>query len=431
MIERYTREEMAKVWEEKNKLKKWLEVEILVCEAYNKMGLLSDEGLKKIKEGASFSLEEVKEREKITRHDVAAFVDVVTKNLGDEGRFIHLGLTSSDILDTAFSLQLLEASDIILRDIKELMDVLKKKAFEYKDLVVMGRTHGVHAEPVTLGMKMALWYDEMRRNKERMERAREEVRVGKISGAVGTYAHIDPFIENYVCEKLGLKPCRVSSQIIQRDIHAYYMATLAVIAGTIEKIALEVRNLQRTEVLEVEEPFSKGQKGSSAMPHKRNPILSENLCGLSRVVRGNLIGALENIALWHERDISHSSVERVIFPDSTILIDFMLNRLKGILENLRVNKDKIERNLWLTKGLFFSQKLLTELVKKGLQRDQAYRMVQEVAMRCWDEDLDFREEVLKSGEIKKIIPEEELKKLFDLSTFTKHIDYIFQRVFSE
>ncbi len=429
MIERYTRKEMARIWDEKNKMEKWLKIEILVCEAYKELGLIREDELKAIKEKAKFTVKEVKERENITRHDVAAFVDVISKDLGEVGRFIHLGLTSSDLLDTAFSLQLMEASDIIISDIKDFMDVLKEKAYLYKDTLMMGRTHGVHAEPITFGFKVALWYDEMKRNLKRMERARDEVRVGKISGAVGNYAHLDPFIEEYVCKKLGLRPCSISSQIIQRDIYAYYLQTLALIASTIEKIALEIRHLQRTEVLEVEEPFGKGQKGSSAMPHKKNPILSENVCGLARVVRSNVIAALENVALWHERDISHSSVERVIFPDSTILVDFMLKRIEGVIRGLKVNERRMKENIWLTKGLFFSQRLLTELVKKGLTRDRAYRMVQEIAMRCWEQGLDFEQEVRKNNEIKNIMGKD-LDNIFDLSIFTKYIDFIFHRVFN-
>ncbi len=431
MIERYTRDVMKRVWSEEEKMKRWLRIEILVCEAYNKMGIVPDEDLKAIKDKAGFTVEEVKKRERITRHDVAAFVDVVQSRLGKEGRFIHLGLTSSDLLDTTLSLQLVEASDILIQDLEELLAAIREKAMEHKYTVMMGRTHGVHAEPITFGLKMAIWYDETRRNLERMKLAREEVRFGKISGAVGTYAHTDPFVEEYVCEKLGLKPARVSSQIIQRDIYAFYMEILALIASSLEKFATEIRHLQRTEVLEAEEPFGKGQKGSSAMPHKKNPILSENVCGLARLIRSYAMPALENVPLWHERDISHSSVERVVMPDATIALDFATNRLTGIIKGLRINKENMEKNIWITRGLFFSQKLMTELIKRGLQRDEAYRIVQGVAMKCWENKTPFEEEVRKNERINGLIKEDELNSIFDLSTFFRHVDHIYRRVFEE
>ncbi len=428
MIERYTRERIKKIWEEENKMKKWLEIEILVCEAYNRMGLISDRELSVIKEKASFTVEEVKEREKTTRHDVAAFVDVVQSRLGKEGRFIHLGLTSSDLLDTTLSLQLVEASDVLLEDMDELLSAIKEKALEHKYTPMMGRTHGVHAEPITFGLKMALWYDEMMRNRKRLEFAREEVRVGKISGAVGTYAHVDPFVEEYVCKRLGLKPARVSSQIIQRDVYAFFMEVLSLIASSLEKFGVEIRHLQRTEVLEVEEPFREGQKGSSAMPHKKNPVLSENVCGLARLIRSYSIPALENVVLWHERDISHSSVERIIMPDATIALDFALSRFTSIVKGMRIRKENMERNIWLTNGLFFSQRLLTELIKAGMTRDEAYREVQEVAMKCWEEGTSFEEEVKKRKKIVEVLGEG-INEVFDMEVFFKRLDTIFNRVF--
>lgn len=429
MISRYTRPEMAKLWSLKNKYQKWLEIEILVCEAWAEKGVIPKEALAKIKEKASFSVERIAEIETQVKHDVIAFISNVEENIGPEGRYLHLGLTSSDILDTANAVLLKEAMEIILEDVEEVMSILREQAFAYKDTPIIGRSHGVHAEPITFGLKLALWYEEMRRNKKRLEQAKEDIRYGKISGAVGTFAHLEPEIEEYVCPKLGLKPAPITNQIIQRDRYAHYFTALAILAGTIEKIALEIRHLQRTEVLEVEEPFTKGQKGSSAMPHKRNPIQCENLCGLARLVRTNAIAALENIALWHERDISHSSVERVIMPDSTILSDFMLHRLKKILANMEVYPERMLKNIYLTKGLIFSQALLLALVKKGLPRQKAYEMIQDCAMRVWQGEQNLKTQVLSHKEIKVYLTLAEIEKIFDLKYCLRHVDKIFARIF--
>lgn len=429
MISRYTRPEMAKLWSLKNKYQKWLEIEILVCEAWAEKGVIPKEALAKIKEKASFSVERIAEIETQVKHDVIAFISNVEENIGPEGRYLHLGLTSSDILDTANAVLLKEAMEIILEDVEEVMSILREQAFAYKDTPMIGRSHGVHAEPITFGLKLALWYEEMRRNKKRLQQAKEDISYGKISGAVGTFAHLEPEIEEYVCPKLGLKPAPITNQIIQRDRYAHYFTALAILAGTIEKIALEIRHLQRTEVLEVEEPFTKGQKGSSAMPHKRNPIQCENLCGLARLVRTNAIAALENIALWHERDISHSSVERVIMPDSTILSDFMLHRLKKILANMEVYPERMLKNIYLTKGLFFSQALLLALVKKGLPRQKAYEMIQDCAMRVWQGEQDLKTQVLSHKEIKVYLTPAEIEKIFDLKYCLRHVDKIFARIF--
>ena len=429
MISRYTRPEMAKLWSLKNKYQKWLEIEILVCEAWAEKGVIPKEALAKIKEKASFSVERIAEIETQVKHDVIAFISNVEENIGPEGRYLHLGLTSSDILDTANAVLLKEAMEIILEDVEEVMSILREQAFAYKDTPMIGRSHGVHAEPITFGLKLVLWYEEMRRNKKRLQQAKEDISYGKISGAVGTFAHLEPEIEEYVCPKLGLKPAPITNQIIQRDRYAHYFTALAILAGTIEKIALEIRHLQRTEVLEVEEPFTKGQKGSSAMPHKRNPIQCENLCGLARLVRTNAIAALENIALWHERDISHSSVERVIMPDSTILSDFMLHRLKKILANMEVYPERMLKNIYLTKGLIFSQALLLALVKKGLPRQKAYEMIQDCAMRVWQGEQDLKTQVLSHKEIKVYLTPAEIEKIFDLKYCLRHVDKIFARIF--
>ena len=429
MISRYTRPEMAKLWSLKNKYQKWLEIEILVCEAWAEKGVIPKEALAKIKEKASFSVERIAEIETQVKHDVIAFISNVEENIGPEGRYLHLGLTSSDILDTANAVLLKEAMEIILEDVEEVMSILREQAFAYKDTPMIGRSHGVHAEPITFGLKLALWYEEMRRNKKRLQQAKEDISYGKISGAVGTFAHLEPEIEEYVCPKLGLKPAPITNQIIQRDRYAHYFTALAILAGTIEKIALEIRHLQRTEVLEVEEPFTKGQKGSSAMPHKRNPIQCENLCGLARLVRSNTLAALENIALWHERDISHSSVERVIMPDSTILSDFMLHRLKKILANMQVYPERMLKNIYLTKGLIFSQGLLLALVKKGLPRQKAYEMIQDCAMRVWQGEQDLKTQILSHKEIKVYLTPAEIEKIFDLKYCLRHVDKIFARIF--
>ncbi|MDL1955856.1 MAG: adenylosuccinate lyase [Candidatus Desulfofervidus auxilii] len=429
MIPRYTLPEMGKIWTLENKFKKWLEIEILVCEAWAKKGVIPQEALKKIKEKAKFSVKRILEIEETVKHDVIAFITNLEEEIGKEGHYLHLGLTSSDILDTTNAVLLKEATELILEKIKEILLVLKEQAWRYKDTVMIGRSHGVHAEPITFGLKLALWYAEMRRNEKRLKEALEDISYGKISGAVGTFAYLEPEIEAYVCEKLGLKPAPISNQIIQRDRYAHYFTTLAILAGTIEKIALEIRHLQRTEVLEVEEPFGKGQKGSSAMPHKRNPIQCENLCGLARLVRTNAMAALENIALWHERDISHSSVERIIMPDSTILIHFMLHRLKNIIANMHVYPEKMKQNLEITRGLIFSQGILLALVKKGLSRQKAYEMVQNCAMQVWRGEGNLKEAILSSKEIMNYLTQEEIEEIFDLNRHLRHVNNIFARVF--
>jgi len=422
---------MAQLWSLENKYRKWLEVELAVCEVRAERGEIPEEDWKNIREKANFDVGRIDEIEMETKHDVIAFLTNVAEYVGPSSRFIHEGLTSSDVLDTAFALLLVEASDILLADIDRLMSVLKKQAFRWKDQVMIGRSHGVHAEPVTLGLKFALWYEEMKRNRQRLNRARETVRVGKISGAVGTYANIDPEIETAVCKKLGLEPDPISTQIVQRDRHAEYFTTLAVIGCTVEKIAVEIRHLQRTEVREAEEFFAPGQKGSSAMPHKRNPIGCENLSGLARVLRANAIAAMENVALWHERDISHSSVERIIAPDSTTLLNYMLNRLTSILEKLTIYPENMERNLNITGGLFFSQRVMLSLTKKGLTREDAYRIVQRNAMKVWQEGGTLRDRLASDPDITRYLSTHELDELFDLSYYTRHVNTIFERVFND
>jgi adenylosuccinate lyase len=429
MIERYTRPEMATLWSQENKYRKWLDVETWACEAMAALGMIPQESVTIIKEKAAFNAGRIDKIEKITKHDVVAFLTCVGENVGPEARFIHMGLTSSDVLDTAMAILLKEAADIIIADIERLMAVLKRRALEHKYTVMIGRSHGVHAEPITLGLKIAIWYDEMRRNLTRMHRAREVIAYGAISGAMGTFANVPPEVETYVCRKAGLKPAPVSSQIVQRDRYAEYFSTLAVVAATMEKIALEIRHLQRTEVREAEEYFSSGQKGSSAMPHKRNPIGAENICGLARVVRVNALAALENVTLWHERDMSHSSVERIIAPDSTTLVNYMLNRLTTIMDRLVVYPEAMIRNLELTHGLIYSQQLLLALARKGASREDAYRVVQKAAMRVWEGKGDFKQLLIADGEIACWLLPEEIETIFDLNYHLKYVDYIFDRVF--
>ena len=431
MIERYSREEMKKIWSEENKFKKWLQVEIAACEAWNKLGAIPDDSLATIKEKANFNIKRINEIEREVKHDVIAFLTSVAEFVGNDARFIHKGLTSSDVLDTAYNLLLKEAGELLISDLENLKEVLKDKAYKYKMTPMMGRSHGIHAEPVTFGLKMALWYDETKRNINRLKRAVDIIGVGKVSGAVGTFANISPEIEEYVCEKLGLKPAPVSTQIVQRDRHAEFFTTLAVIASSFEKFAVEVRHLQRTEVLEAEEYFSKGQKGSSAMPHKRNPVLSENVTGLARLVRSYSVAAMENVALWHERDISHSSVERVIGPDATVNLDFLIDRFTGIVRNLIVYEDKMMENIYLTKGLIFSQRVLLALTEKGVSREDAYRLVQRNAMKVWEEKFDFKELLKNDKDISVSLSQSELDEIFDLNYHLKNIDYIFERVFGK
>lgn len=427
MIERYTLPEMGGIWSEKNKLNNWLKIEIAACEAWAKLGKIPPEAVKVIRDKARFKVKRIQEIEAEVRHDVIAFLTNVGEYVGDESKYIHLGMTSSDILDTGLAMQMRDSVDLILEKLNKLKQVVADLAVKYKYTLCIGRTHGVHGEPTTFGLKMALWYNEIERDIMRLQQAREVVAYGAISGAVGNFAHLDPRVEEYVCEKMGLKCCPVSTQIIQRDRHAQLMTTLAVIGSSLEKMATEIRNLQRTEILEVEEPFQKGQKGSSAMPHKRNPMMSERVAGLSRVLRGNALAALENTALWHERDLTHSSVERVIIPDSCILLDYMLQKFIGIIEGLVVYEDNMNRNINKTLGLVFSQQLMLALVGKGMLREEAYKIVQQNAMQSWAEKLDFKKLVLQDKTIMDLMTVEEIDRMFDYGNYTANVDYIFQR----
>ena len=431
MIDRYSLPAMKNIWEEENKYKTWLKIELLVCEALFESGEMDKNAIENIRSNARYSIDRIQEIEKVTRHDVLAFTTAVGENLGEYSRYFHQGLTSSDILDTSLALMLKQSAEIIIEDIENLIKVLKEKALEHKYTLMVGRTHGVHAEPITFGFKMALWFSEMQRNLERMKRAQEEISYGKISGAVGTFVHIDLHVEEYVCAKLNLKPAKISNQIIQRDRHAYYSSNLAVIASSLEKFATEIRGLQRTEVYEAEENFSAGQKGSSAMPHKRNPIICERICGLSRVVRANAMTALENVNLWHERDISHSSAERIIFPDSNILIDYMLQKFTSLISNLNVYPEHMKENLKKTRGLIFSQKIMLELAKKGVSREVAYRIVQEVSMRVWQGQAGFKELLLEDPEVSQYLTKSEIEECFDYQNYLRNIDPIFIRVFDQ
>ncbi|MGP8154287.1 MAG: adenylosuccinate lyase [Smithella sp.] len=429
MIPRYSREIMTGIWSQENKYQKWLDVEVSACEAMEKLRKIPKKALKNIKEKVSIDVGRIDEIEKTTKHDVIAFLTSMTEKVGEDGRFIHMGMTSSDVLDTAFAVQLKESAEILLEDIDKLLAVLKKRAFENKNALMIGRSHGIHAEPITFGMKLALWYQEMQRNHRRLLQAKESVSFGKISGAVGTFSFIDPFVEEYVCDKLGLKPAPVSSQIVQRDRHAEFFTTLAIIASSLDKFAQEIRLLQRTEVREAEEYFSPGQKGSSAMPHKRNPVLSENISGLARVVRSYAVAALEDVALWHERDISHSSVERVIGPDATIALDFMLGRFTGLMDKLVVYPERMLANLNMTHGVIFSQMVLLALIEKGTTREDAYAIVQRNAMKSWQEGLEFRDLLEKDSVVTKYLQKKELAAIFNVKNFLKNLDFIFNRVF--
>ncbi len=428
MIDRYTRPEMAKIWSEQNKLHTWLKVEILACEAQAELGEIPKESLARIKEKAHFDLQRVLEIENTVKHDVIAFLTNLAEYVGPESRYIHLGMTSSDLLDTSLSCLMREAGVQLLEKLSRLKKILGKRAVEFKYTVCVGRSHGIHAEPTTFGLKLALWYDEIGRDIRRLEHAIETISVGKISGAVGTFAHISPWVESYVCAKLDLRSAPVSTQIIQRDRHAEYLSVLALIGATLEKIATEIRSLQRTEILEAEEPFTKGQKGSSAMPHKRNPVTCERIAGLARVLRTNALAAMENVALWHERDITHSSVERIILPDSTTLLDYMLHRMIDIIENLTVYPENMLKNLEKTNGLVFSQSLLLALVKKGLIREDAYSLVQNRSMEVWNSGVSFKAAVLKDSGIRQHLSEEEIENCFDLQRNLQHVDFIFKRV---
>jgi adenylosuccinate lyase len=428
MIDRYTLPEMGALWSEQNKFQKWLDVEIAVCEVHAEMGTIPRDALEQIKARAQFSVERINEIEKTTNHDVIAFTTNLAESIGEASRFVHYGLTSSDVVDTANALLLRDAAGILLKKVEQLIEILKRRALEFKNTPQVGRTHGIHAEPTSFGLTFALWFDEMRRNRERLLRAREAVAVGKISGAVGAFAHLDPVVEESVCARLGLKAAPVSTQVIQRDIYAEYLTTLAIIASSLDKFALNVRLWQRTEVREAQERFAKGQKGSSAMPHKRNPIISERICGLARVIRANSIVGLENVALWHERDISHSSAERVVLPDSSIGLDYILQKAIGLIDGLVVYPERMLENLGATKGLVFSGQLLLALTNKGLSRETAYELVQRNAMRVWDEGRDFQELVKADDDIKAQLAVAEIERIFSLDHYLRNVDQIYRRI---
>lgn len=427
MIDRYTLPKMAKIWEDRNRFQKMLDVEIKACEAFAKKGLIPKAALSEIKKRARFDVERINEIEKDTKHDVIAFIMNVSENVGEAAKYIHMGLTSSDVLDTSLSLLIKQAADLLIEDLKRLNIALAKKARRYKNTVCVGRTHGVHAEPTTFGLKFALFFSETQRNIERLKEAKDVISYGKLSGAVGTFANVDPSVEEYVCRKLGLKPAPISTQILQRDRHAQFLTALAIIGSSLEKFATEIRNLQRTEILEAEEYFAEEQKGSSAMPHKRNPVTCERVAGLARVLRANALASMENISLWHERDITHSSVERIIIPDSCILLDYMINTFVDIVSHLLVYPDRMIENLNRTKGLIFSQRALLALIDKGLSRREAYDLVQRCAMRVWRENIDFRTILMEDNEIAQFLTHEEIESCFDLNYYTKNVDKIYKR----
>lgn len=428
MLERYTRPEMGKIWTDQNRYQAWLEVEILADEAWAELGEIPKEDVEKIREKATFDIDRILEIEAQTRHDVVAFTRAVSESLGDESKWVHYGLTSTDVVDTAYGYLMKQANDLIRKDLETFTAIIGEKAKEHKYTVMMGRTHGVHAEPTTFGLKLALWYSEMKRNIERFERAAAGVEAGKISGAVGTFANIPPFVEEYVCNKLGIRPQEISTQVLPRDLHAEYFASMALIATSIEKFATEIRGLQKSETREVEEFFAKGQKGSSAMPHKRNPIGSENMAGLARVIRGHMVTAYENVSLWHERDISHSSAERIIIPDTTILIDYMLNRFGTIVKNLTVFPENMKRNMNATFGLVYSQRVMLKLIDHGMTREQAYDLVQPKTAQAWDEQRDFRPLLEADQTIMSTLSEKDLDDAFDYHHHLKQVDTIFARV---
>ena len=428
MIKRYTLPKMGQIWEDENKFRQMLEVELLVCEALSREGKVPKQALINIKQRAKINIERIQEIENKTRHDIIAFVTQVCENLGQDSRYFHLGLTSNDLLDTTLAKSLKEAAKILIEDVKKLLHSCAKRAREYKQTICVGRNHGIHAEPITFGLKLALFYDEMKRNLKRLEEAQETIGYGKISGAVGTYAHLDPSVEAYVCKKLNLKPASITTQVIPRDRHAQFIIAIALVGASLERFAQEIRHLQRSEVNEALEPFTKTQKGSSAMPHKRNPILCERICGLARILRGNAQAALENVALWHERDISHSSVERVIIPDSTILLDYMLTKVNWIVENMVVYPEKMKENLNKTRGLIFSQRLLLILMGKGISRTQSYDLVQQAASRVWESELNFKDVVAGDTQIAKHLTKKEIEDCFDQRSYLRHVDSIFRRV---
>ena len=428
MIERYSLPKMSSIWQEEFKFKTMLDIEILALEALAKQKKVPLQAVKRIRRKARFNLKQIKKIEEKTQHDVVAFVNNVSQYIGPDAKYFHMGLTSSDVLDTTLGVQLKAASEILIDDLKILLQVLAKKARQYKDTACIGRTHGVHAEPTTFGLKLALWYDETKRNLVRLQLAQEEISVGKISGAVGTYSNIDPAVEAYICKKLGLKPAKISTQVIQRDIYAVFMARAAIVGASLEKFATEIRHLQRTEVLEAEEPFGKGQKGSSAMPHKRNPVICERICGLARLLRGNALAAMENVALWHERDISHSSVERIIIPDSAICLDYMLNKFIEVLSGLNVYPENMMANLVKTHGLIFSQRVLIALMNKGISRPRAYDLVQRCAMKTWKQGSGFKENLLADSEVPKYLSKKDLDGIFDLNYYLRNVNKIYKNV---
>ena len=428
MISRYARQEMSEIWTEENQFKAWLQVELASCWAWAKLGKIPMEEVDTLYEKASFDLGRIKEIEEQTRHDVVAFTRAVSETLGEEKKWVHFGLTSTDVVDTAWGVRLKQANEILLTDLNRMVEVLAAKAKKFKYTVMMGRTHGIHAEPTTFGLKCALWYAEMKRNLERFEKAAADVEFGKLSGSVGTFANIPPEVEEYTCERLGLTPAPVSTQTLQRDRHAYYLSTIALIGSSLEKMAVEVRHLQRSEVREAEEAFRKGQKGSSSMPHKRNPISSENISGCARVLRGYMVTSFENIPLWHERDISHSSAERIILPDATILLDYMLSRFANVMENLVIFEDNMEANIWKTHGLVFSQRVLNKLIEKGIVREEAYDAVQPLAMQAWEGQKPFKPLVEGDDYISGHLTQDEIDDAFDLKHHTRNVDVIFERV---
>jgi len=427
MIDRYSRPEMKKIWSDENKYDKWLKVELAACEAWTQLGKIPEDDMSKLRV-ATYNMKRLNEILNVTKHDMTAFLKSITESIGPEGRWIHKGLTTSDVWDTATSLQLLEAGNLLNTEIDKMLGILKTKAVEYKKTIMMGRTHGVHAEPITFGLKLALWWDEMRRNRERLENSIKSISFGKLSGPVGTYATVPPEVEDKVCTYLGLKPAPVSNQVLQRDNHAEFITTLALIASSLEKFATEIRGLQRTEIREVEEPFGQGQTGSSSMPHKRNPELSERICGLSRLIRGHALTSLENIALWGERDISHSSAERIIFPDTCLALDYMISIFIRILEGMTVYTDRMESNLKSGKSVFFSQKVMLNLVDDGMSRENAYKIVQTLALKSVDENIDFQDLVRANTEINKVLSTSDIEKLFDHNQYLVHVDEIFARL---
>jgi len=431
MIKRYTRPEMGAIWTEQNRYQKWLDVELAVCEAWHELGEIPPEALEKIKQKIGFSVERIEEIELVVKHDVLAFLHSVAEYVGDDSRYVHLGLTSYDVVDTALSLLLKESLEKTSKELKTLKEILKEQALKYKKTPIMGRTHGVHAEPITFGVKILVWYEEIKRHIERIQNAIDTMSVGRIQGSVGTYIHLDPRVETIALGKLGLKPAKVSTQILQRDRHAEALFVLALICSTLDKIAVEIRHLQKTEVIEVEESFTKGQKGSSSMPHKKNPVRAERVSGLARVTRSNLHVALENIPLWHERDISHSSAERVIIPDSFIITDYLLSETASLVKNWNVRPDRMEKNIHLTKGLIFSQRIMLALTKKDISREQAYQLVQKNSLEAWNANLDFKDLILQDPEISNILSEEEIADCFTLDPYLEKIDYIFDKVFAD